>query len=62
MAAGSLLRPDLGLPRQLQLETAKLKRQRARGSLVLLVQAKLRELLQLANLQTPRCTFSCVDV
>ena len=52
MAAGSLLRPDLGLPRQLQLETAKLKRQRARGSLVLLVQAKLRELLQQANLRT----------
>ena len=34
------------MPRRLQLETAKLERQRARGSLVLLVQAKLRELLQ----------------
>jgi hypothetical protein len=52
MAAGSLLRLDLGLPRRLQLETAKLERQRAQGSLVLLVQAKLRELLQLANLRT----------
>jgi hypothetical protein len=52
MAAGSLLRLDLGLPRRLQLETAKLERPRARGSLVLLVQAKLRELLQLANLRT----------
>ena len=52
MAADSLLRLDLGLPRRLQLETAKLERQRARGSLVLLVQAKLRELLQQANLRT----------
>jgi hypothetical protein len=53
MAAGSLLRLDLGLPRRLQLETAMLERQRARGSLlVLLVQAKLRALLQQANLRT----------
>ena len=52
MAAGSLPRLDLGLPRLLRLETAKLARQRARRSLVLLVQAKLRELLQQANLRT----------
>jgi hypothetical protein len=54
MAADSLLRLHLGLPRRLQLETAKLERQRqrARGSLVPLVQAKLRELLQQANLRT----------
>jgi len=52
MAAGSLLQLDLGLPQRLRLETAKLEQQRARGSLVLLVQAKLRELLQQANLRT----------
>jgi len=52
MAAGWLLLLDSGLPRRLQLETAKLEQQRARGSLVLLVQAKLRELLQEANLRT----------
>jgi hypothetical protein len=54
MAADSLLRLHLGLPRRLQLETTKLERQRqrARGSLVLLVQANLRELLQQANLRT----------
>ena len=52
MAAGSLLRLDLGLPRRLQVETAKVERKRARGSLVLLVQAKLRELLQQAKVRT----------
>ena len=51
MTVGSPLRLDLGLPRRLQLETAKLERQRARGSLVLLLQAKLGELLQQANLR-----------
>jgi hypothetical protein len=51
MAAGSLLRLDLGLPRRLQVETAKLERQRARGSLVLSVQANLRELLQQAKVR-----------
>jgi hypothetical protein len=43
-AAGSLIRLDLGSPRRLRLATAKLERQRARGSLVLLMQAKLREM------------------
>ena len=52
MAAGSLLQLDLGLPQRLRLETAKLEQQRARGSLVLLVQAKLRELLQQAKVRT----------
>src|SRR4029453_14889295 len=57
-AAGSLIRLDLGSSRRLRLATAKLERQRARGSLGLLMQAKLQEMRRAKSQAAPRALLS----